>query len=389
MSEMMVDLTAKVTEMYHAEIESGAIVDDLGLPLSFEGLTPEFLTAILCRDVPGAAVTGVDLGPRDDGSSNRRRVFITYNAAGEAAGLPATVFGKASHGLANRINYAFAGVGACEARFFETVRPLCDFETPRSYFARYNPRNFNSLILLEDIGDKVEFCDHHTVISRSRAEGEIKLLAKMHATFEDHPLVNARSLDLPTWPEFFDNCAVNALEECTDRGFREAEAQIPGRLFSRFAEIWPATLKSVDMHRGMIPTMLHGDCHLKQWYIRQGPSGEDMGVTDWQNCSIGHWGRDVAYNMATSLTVEDRRAWERDLLALYLEELRHHGGTAPSFAEAWDIYRANLFSALAWWTVTLTPNDNQPDMQPEDTSREFIHRISHAIDDTDALSVFG
>jgi hypothetical protein len=58
------------------------------------------------------------------------------------------------------------------------------------------------------------------------------------------------------------------------------------------------------------------------------------------------------------------------------------------FDDAWQHYRQQLISALTWWTVTLTPPEGLPDMQPKRTSLEFIRRISTAIDDLDAMDTF-
>jgi hypothetical protein len=141
---------------------------------------------------------------------------------------------------------------------------------------------------------------------------------------------------------------------------------------------------SVERHRSLPQTLLHADVHLKNWYIA---ANGEMGLGDWQNVCRGHWGRDVAYAMATALSVEDRRRWEEDLLKYYLESLRQAGGPAVAFDSAWDTYRLQLFAALAYWTVTLVPNPEMPDMQPEETSRAFIRRIATAIDDLGALGV--
>jgi hypothetical protein len=88
------------------------------------------------------------------------------------------------------------------------------------------------------------------------------------------------------------------------------------------------------------------------------------------------------------LTIEDRRAWEQDLLNLYLDTLHAASGQKVTFADAWNFYRQQLFTALAWWTITFTPPWYMPDMQPEDVSIELIHRISTAMDDLDSLSSF-
>jgi hypothetical protein len=89
--------------------------------------------------------------------------------------------------------------------------------------------------------------------------------------------------------------------------------------------------------------------------------------------------------MATALTIDNRRAWERDLIQYYLEELRAAGGPAISFDEAWNAYRQQLITALTWWTVTLTPPPGLPDMRPRDITLEFIRRISTAMDDVGSL----
>jgi hypothetical protein len=67
--------------------------------------------------------------------------------------------------------------------------------------------------------------------------------------------------------------------------------------------------------------------------------------------------------------------------------LRQAGRPAVAFDSAWDTYRLQPFAALAYWTVTLVPNPEMPDMQPEESSRAFIRRIASAIDDLGALGV--
>jgi hypothetical protein len=44
-----------------------------------------------------------------------------------------------------------------------------------------------------------------------------------------------------------------------------------------------------------------------------------------------------------------------------------------------------LASVLVFWTMTLAPSDEMPNMQPQDAALTFVERISHAIDDLDAL----
>lgn len=376
----------KIRELYEREEQAGRYATAPGdIPFSYSRITPEWLTHHICRGHLGARVTSFRLDEKDDGTSNRQRIFLTYNDAGNAARLPPSVFCKASQGLLNRINLALSGGTHAEVTFYNKVRPLLSLNIPRCLLATYDPESFNSIIMLEDIGAEVAFCNHATPMTEAEVAGQIELLAGMHGQFFDKPRYTPATLGLWTWPQFFYAVVSYGHEQATNNGFLAAESVIPPRLFKRFKEIWPATCFAVDQHKTLPATLLHGDCHLKQWF--KGPAPGQMGVSDWQCATFGSWARDIAYVMATSSAIGDRRRWERDILKHYLGCLARTGAAAPGFDEAWLRYRQNMVSVLSWWTGTLTPTEDQPDMQPRETSLEFIKRITHAIDDLDALAV--
>ncbi len=56
------------------------------VPIRVENLTAEWLSAALCSRVPGAAVTGFELGAGSSGTSDRRGLTVEYNNVGTAAG---------------------------------------------------------------------------------------------------------------------------------------------------------------------------------------------------------------------------------------------------------------------------------------------------------------
>ena len=141
-------------------------------------------------------------------------------------------------------------------------------------------------------------------------------------------------------------------------------------------------MAAVDSLEGEPHALAHGDLHLKNWYITR---GGEMGLGDWPCSARAQQGRDFAYAIGTALAVDDRRAWERDLLALYLDRLAESGGPRRAFGDAWDAYRQQLIPALTWWTVTLCPTPDIPEMQPKEVSLEFIKRLATAMDDLDSL----
>jgi hypothetical protein len=355
------------------------------IPIGYDAFTREWLTTVLCRDVPDAKVERFDFDARDDGTTNRRRIFLIYNEAGRDAGLPASVFSKATLDLNNRLTLGACGSAHAEATFYRKVRPRLSIEAPFAYHAHYDLESFAYIVLLHDMAGEVTFCDENTPMDRARAESQVALLADLHGQFWRHPDLGGPSLPLTRWTDWWANLQTMDYGHFCEKGMDAAEAVVPARLFARRDAIWGATMASVERHRELPHTVLHADVHLKNWYVA---ADGRMGLSDWQNCCIGHWGRDLAYAMTTALAVDDRRAWERDLVALYLDRLAGHGVPPIPFDEAFTFYRQQMFSALAYWTSTLCPPDDWADMQPSHTSTAFIARIATAIDDLDALNSF-
>lgn len=379
----MPTLAAQIERAFAAEQANPTVPRSRAdIPQSYEAIGSEWLTDVLCQDVPEAAITGCSLGPADDGTNNRRRIFITYNEAGRRAGLPASVFCKSTQGLANRLMLGHSGGVLCEVTFWNVARHLLDIEAPTARFASYDPVSYNSIVLLDDLGSEATFCSEGTQVDRNFVEQQLALLARLHGRFFQAPELNGALAVLPDWVQRFRNLMGFHLEESCEAGVRAAESFLPPSLFARRADIWPTTLRSLDVLRDLPKTLCHGDVHLKNWYVRKDGT---VGLSDWGVSHIGHWSRDLAYTMATSLTVENRRAWERDMIAYYLDQLEARGVAKVTFDEAFLRYRQSLPTAFAFWTLTLKPTPDFPDMQPAATARTFIERMAWAIDDLDVL----
>ena len=73
---------------------------------------------------------------------------------------------------------------------------------------------------------------------------------------------------------------------------------------------------------------------------------------DWQLVQRGPWYIDVGYHVASSLSVEDRRTSERDLLEQYLNGLSAKCVDVPSSEEAWFGFRCGIVYGLYLWSIT-------------------------------------
>lgn len=355
------------------------------IPAFYECITPEWLSHILCRDHAQAKVRSYRLDEKDSGTSNRRRIFVEYNAAGTELGLPRSVFCKASHDLLNRMLMS-ASAAHSEVTFYRSIRPDLDIEAPRAYFAALDTNSYRSIVVLEDLAQHVTFCRADTSIDRGRVEGQLALLATMHGRYYQSHELEGTLAGVYTWSDRFMRLVKqHDLEGACRRGFLAAERVIPPAVFSREQEVWPATLASVRMHDDLPQTLNHGDVHLKNWYVTHAGA---MGLNDFQVIFRGHWARDVAYVLATALTVENRRNWERDLLRFYLDRLAAAGGPHERLENLWTFYRQQMMTVLAWWTVTMAPSASMPDMQPVETTLTFLERIGQAIADIESLDAF-
>jgi hypothetical protein len=356
------------------------------IPGEFERITAQWLDAVLCADTPGARVEDFEFGHGHVGTTARCAIRIAYNDAGREAGLPASIFAKGTPTLMTRIGMSVVPSMKAEGDFYTHVRPALDLEAPRGYHSAYDLRTGRAIHLLEDLvaTRAATFPTSTTAISQRQAGEIVDLLAALHGGFFDDENPTHHIGEFPSWPTVFQRFArALNLELYHGRGFDKAAPVIPGRLRARRSELWSAIVRCVEAHHTLPQTLNHGDVHLGNWYV----TGDGhMGLLDWQIVCRGHWSRDLAYAITSTLEVEQRRAWERDLIERYCDRFHHHGGARTSFEDAWRHYRQQVPSALAFWTVTYNPPALSPkNLQPPELCVEMIRRFTTAMDDLESL----
>ena len=356
-------------------------IDDV--PWSAEAISPDWMTAVMCRNVKDARAVAVEICGGDQGSSVRRRLKVKYNEQGRNAGLQEYLFCKTTPTVLTRLATGLSA--AAEGRFYRQIRPELNFEAPECYHSAWDRNSGRSVHLFDDViaTKSARFCKWDTPISRAQAEQIIDTLAILHSHFYDGERFSSDLKWVVSYIDFFGAGERVGLRECHEQAMIQADAVIPPDITRRRAEIWLAAISALDLHRNRPYTLLHSDVHLGNWYI----TGEGiLGLCDWQCLGKGHWARDVAYAISTTLSIEDRRAWERELLQRYLESMREKCGLSTSFDEAWDLYRQQLSLALLMWTPTLVHTRTTPDMQPEEMSLEMIKRVAVAMSDLQSLA---
>jgi aminoglycoside phosphotransferase (APT) family kinase protein len=279
----------------------------------------------------------------------------------------------------------FNGTARVEGSFFTQIRPQLEIEAPLCYHSAYDRRTFAAIHLLEDLvaTKSATFCNHKTYVTRAMADDMIDLLAALHGRFYGDPTLAERYRWLASYPRWFTiGAAKMGTEYYTRKAFDAAAHVIPPEVMARRDDVWPATMRALALHDSEPQGLIHSDVHIGNWY-RTGAG--IMGLCDWQCLSRGHWSRDFAYAVTASLTPDDRRNWERDLLARYIERFADKTGVRPDFDVSFQRYRQQIVHALAMWTITLCHSPLLPNMQPEDTTIKMIERMTTAMADLDAL----
>jgi hypothetical protein len=358
------------------------------LPRSPAEIDAEWLTAALCRDTPGAQVNSINPVAGSTGTTTRARLVISYNDAGAAAGLPTRLFVKCTATLPQRIMLGLGGFIQGEPEFYLHVRPELDIEAPRGYFAAVEARSWRSVMVMEDVAAtrQASFWQPGVRTSRDHIEGLLSAAAIWHGSLWDRPrLAGWTWLRTPADHMVLIDALIG-LADRTRAGTRRAAHVIPPALHGRRADLFAAMRRSMALASRRPRTYLHGDLHIANTY--QTVDGAN-GVCDWQVGLQGSWEFDFGYLMSTALQVDDRRAWERDLLDLYLERLHAAGGPRIPRAEAWEAYRRSTLYPYFAWLYTVGRSRLQPSFQPRETGLLMVQRISAAMQDLETLAALG
>lgn len=311
------------------------------------------MTAAISRRYPGAVVAAVSVGDVADGTNRRARVGLGY----ESGQGPASVFVKAHGRVLNRLALVALGAFEAEARLAESgvVLPL---EAPEPYAAAIARRRLAVMVVMEDItlrGGHPN--DAATPLGLLEARSGLDGLARLHAAYWERPLP-AALLFLRPWRLTRAWSAVSAANLA--RGLRHWRQAAPPDLIrpALDARTLEAQFRMSARLAATGPqTVLHGDPHPGNTYALP---GSRTGFYDWQLVRTGHWSHDVGYFLAGSLSPDDRRRHEKDLLGGYLDSLREAGAPTVPQDEAWERYRATPAFGLCTWLHTIGAGRFQP-----------------------------
>ena len=314
------------------------------IPAGAERITASWIQRALAAggvvDVPAIrsiAIEPVGVGIGHVGESVRCR--LSY--ADEVPGAPATVFAKlhsphpSTDRLARRVR-----LYRREHSFYRLLSPRVPIRSPILYYGDYDRRRNRLVLLLEDLA-AMEQIDEIDGASAEQAGRVVRAIARFHAyswnKTHTSPYIDIfDSLD-PKWRPPVQLIYLASLR----RTFEVFGDHFSGDM-RRITETlgWKSADYIGDLTGG--PRAFgHGDYRLDNMFF--GPGPDDLAVIDWQVCGGNNPLGDVAYFLGGSLPIDLRRSIEREAVAEYHETLCRAGVTDFSAADAWRLYRQNMF----------------------------------------------
>lgn len=344
------------------------------IPAQWEDFTPEWVSAALAARYPKVKVKAVRVAARDDGTNRRARLGLVY---GKHPG-PRTLFLK-THNTAHRSVHLRNGNLFNEARLFAAGIAL-EVEHPLVYKSIVDWYGANFLLVMEDLVDRgADPRDSTRPLTIDQAAQGLRGLARLHGRYwgfsrKTHPKLHW----VKTW-EPADGWRTG-LARRIPVGLQRAAGTLPVAVAKctadEIVDYWSRYVSTLS--QGPV-TLLHGDAHIGNTYVL--PNG-DIGFLDWQVVRRGGWSQDVGYFLIGSLTEDDRRRSERELIECYREALDVPESERPSLECAWRTYRATPAYGLAVWLSTLGTDG----YQSLDVSTTLARRYASAFVELDTIA---
>lgn len=246
-----------------------------------------------------------------------------------------------------------------EVLFYHDVRPELDIEAPQVFASRFDDQTGQFAVVMEDLRLRsARFPNATTPVALKEITNLVMTLAQLHANFWASPRLETDLAWTPTTQSggmypVFSAIGLDLIRDQVKKNRFKQELIAP--LNRSVDQLWKDNWRSQEILNSGPQTLLHGDSHIGNTYLL--PDGRG-GLLDWQLMVKGRWSHDLTYLLVSALDPDSRRKHERDLLALYLEELRRLGvGQPPSKEEAWLLYRQSVIWGLViGWLITPPQN---------------------------------
>jgi hypothetical protein len=359
------------------------------LPATTAEADPAFLTdalregGVIGSDTSVAEVAHEPIGVGVGIVGQLARLTLRYE--GRATGAPGMVVLKMPSELPeNRAVGDHFNFYEREGRFYQQIGAKLNVRTPRCFWNHIDPAAGSFGLLLEDLGLRTMISQVEG-IGPERAEQALAALAGLHAAWWASP-----ALDGLDWmPRLTDPINLAAGQQyrdawglCVERigdALPAGSIELGERVQARFEDVMHLMMAEAPS------SICHGDFRVDNLLFDDAADpSERVAIIDWQISSRAPAIGDVAYFLCQSMTVEDRRRREDELVAGWYDRVVDGIGRPLDeypLATAWEHYqRAALFTTVYGVTASgaMDPaNERGRELVTAMTARAFAAALDH------------
>lgn len=332
-----------------SNIQLGPYARSTKIPRDLAEITAPWLTSMLSNRYPGIVVEHMKTIEVRNGHTTKLRLELEFNDVGRATAIPKQVCIKANWSE----GFESGDICELEARFYHYIRENLPIPAPVCFYTDWDgDGSGQGMVVMEDLAAEGGIFGHSTHhIGIDAAAHALEGLAELHGAWWD-----SEKLDQFTWLQTSMATKVDCEQQRSLWPFAKLNVAKPEyqRVLPRWLQDGPQRLEKAydnlvayEQAQSGPLCVVHGDSHLGNSYLR--PDGERLWI-DWQLVRKGRPWRDVTYFMLGTLTIEERRSAEKELLRLYLDVLRSTGAEGVlSEDQAWQEYsRWPVYGMQAW-----------------------------------------
>ena len=292
-------------------------------------LTAEWFTTAL-----GTPVSAVEIEPVEGGLIARMaRARLSYEDGVEG---PESVMVKYPTDDEGSLGLAVAtGMYELEVSFYRDVAPLVTASIPTSHFAEYDPASHAFTLVIEDFTGRARPGDVLTLLDLNEASAVLTELVGLQAPTWNNPKLRELS-----W--IADPARTLGMFDQFPLGLRPFIERFGSALEPDHVKLFESVLpRAGDWARSWQPPTVaqHGDFRTDNILFGEAPGEPPVTIIDFQTVRLGPPGLDVAYFVGASLSTEDRRSGDRELIEGYHEQLLAAGVEGFDFDACWQSYR--------------------------------------------------
>jgi thiamine kinase-like enzyme len=356
----------------------GTVGHQPAIPHAIDDVDAAWLTDVLGRPVADLAVEpiGVGIGVM----ALLHRVTPTYT---DEPGPPSVVLKLASlHEPVRQIARGYHFYER-EVGVYQHLAPQLTIGSPACHFAAHDADSDDFVLVLEDLSDH-RVCDQVAGASAEDATLVVDELAKLHTQWfanerlADYPFIQ-RPCD-PPYPQFQAQSTKADWPVFVER-FGDRLPSAMRAVGERWYETGPAIMEHSRHQRW---TLVHGDVRLDNIFFDD--AAGTLRIVDWQIAYQNSPSFDLAYFLCQSLSVENRRALEPELLRRYHDALTASGIDSYSYEEFFEDYRRSVLFSFCY-PLSGGANADLVNDRVVDLVNAMIDRSISAIEDLDALEL--